>query len=359
MILRNQKIVDKLNQMIEDSNSTSSYKINPIKVNEEFNIEDLYKINKMDCYASFSYDEYITAQEEESFIEDMQILQERELDEWRFDEISIGICIKNITELSSEDAKRLKGRPKIFLYDEETCTQSSNSYMYVDEYCLARQEADKFMEDIDMNTSQNEIFMQIFQKLRQQYQYGMPIEKGYKTGVRASQNIFGTLILKKAVCRGISETLRNLSLMAKIPAKSIPCSVTVDNDKVGHCYNQVQLELEGEKKWGNVDLTMDQKKENLENFFKSDEDFQQTHNQLKNLCSYKEVCDKSMPDEQVNELEDKYKESIPSRSTKEELSAYVVSAVEDGTVKLEELENLDKTFQNEMFQEKASEEINR
>ena len=110
----------------------------------------------------------------------------------------------------------------------------------------------KFFENIDLNQSEENLFMQMYVKLGMMihYEYEAIIGKYKKNRLSTSRNLM-ILLKGKGVCVGYANTFKVLCDIAGI--KCVVLSSKKNKKYIGHAFNQVRIN----GIWYNIDLTWD------------------------------------------------------------------------------------------------------
>ena len=197
--------------------------------------------------------------------------------EKKYNEETVILNIKNVSELSVEKLKKLteivniKSIQIIDIKAQSCCYETFLPYD-VETYIKCREKIDEILSSIDfkkfegMPDREKYIFGEIIKKLSHiTYDKSAFRQGSLSSRFFTCRNLIGGLLDGTCVCVGYSEIIRNILACCDIESKLIAGG--------SHCWNQVKLD----GKWYNVDFTFDQPKilkgKTPKFMLKSDKDF--------------------------------------------------------------------------------------
>lgn len=200
--------------------------------------------------------------------------------------LDVTIECKNASEISAKDAEKMikKGVKRIRFEDRFAFDASSYITYELEEYKACREKIDELLEGLSIPAKndpnrEKKVFMQVMQRLATHIQFdhehiteqdnikkkrrelldgegtlrnedSIKIEeKERKIDYVTPRNMIGGLIMRKSVCSGYAEIVRNTLACCGIEAICVE-GLRVDGSS-GHAWNQAKLD----GKWYNADLT--------------------------------------------------------------------------------------------------------
>lgn len=223
-------------------------------------------------------------------LEQYEVLKNANMEELGLD---VTIVCKNASEISVQDAEKMmkKGFKSIRFLARTPADKDVPEYITykLEEYKACREKIDELLEGLSVPTEndpnkEKKVFMQVMQRLanhicfdndhvsehnninkkRRELLEGEGTlcnddfikidEEEEKIDYVTPRNMIGGLIMRKSVCAGYAEIVRNT--LACIGIEAIYVSGLSENGLDGHAWNQVKLDGQ----WYNMDLTWSRKK---------------------------------------------------------------------------------------------------
>lgn len=161
------------------------------------------------------------------------------------------IEVDDISKFPVEDAKELADY-EIYIRHTEDCIMQSKDVYSLEKYIEIIQKIDGYLDEINLEKSQTNIFLDIYQKLANNIIYENDELTGEPSERKEAHNIEGGLLEGKCVCEGYAKILQQVLNKVKINSKYITGNTDSKRDSE-HAWNQVEID----GKWYNCDLTWD------------------------------------------------------------------------------------------------------
>lgn len=161
------------------------------------------------------------------------------------------IELDDISKFSVEDAKELVDY-EVYIRHTEECIMQSKDVYSLEKYIEIVQKIDKYLDEINLEKSKTNIFLDIYQKLANNIIYENDELTGEPAERKEAHNIEGGVLEGKCVCEGYAKILQQVLKKAKINSKYITGNTDSKRDSE-HAWNQVEID----GKWYNCDLTWD------------------------------------------------------------------------------------------------------
>lgn len=188
----------------------------------------------------------------------------------------LGILIKDVSQLTQKDAKRLQEKLKIDTVDMLSIDEKSIDKSYsIKEYIEMRSAIEKFIISINNNMTETQKFLEIYKLLAKI----ILIDDEFNV-TTTDLNCFKNEVIEKiCLSKDFSRILQNC--LACVGINSIIITGKIKSSKKEHTWNQVNLE----GKWYNTDISLDQKYIKSNNILKrkvkyclvGDRNFYETH----------------------------------------------------------------------------------
>lgn len=161
------------------------------------------------------------------------------------------IEVDDISKFPVEDAKELVDY-EVYIRHTEECIMQSKDVYSLEKYIEIVQKIDKYLDEINLEKSKTNIFLDIYQKLANNIIYENDELTGEPAERKEAHNIEGGVLEGKCVCEGYAKILQQVLKKVKINSKYITGNTDSKRDSE-HAWNQVEID----GKWYNCDLTWD------------------------------------------------------------------------------------------------------